>query len=115
MIVVRTMPTRIDHGVDGGRSPQCLAPRLIALASVKARLRHGFERPVVEPCRQHHNGGRRYVYERTVAASSRFENADSDCGIFGQPPRDDTPSRACADHDEIKNVTHSGLLRWCHR
>src|SRR5471032_318789 len=110
MIVVRTMSAYIDHRVDGGRSPQYLAARLVTLASVKARLRHGFERPVVDPCRQHDNGGGRYVHERAVAAASCFKNADRDCRIFGQPPRDDTPSRACADHDEIEKVTHSGLL-----
>lgn len=56
------------------------------------------------------DGSRRYVHERAVAASSRFKNADRDCRILRQPSCDDTPSRACADHDEIEKVTHSGLL-----
>src|SRR5471032_3563579 len=110
MIVVRTMPTRIDHCIDSGRSTQRLAARLVALAAIKARLRLGFECPVVELCRQHHNSGRRNLHECAAAAPSRFKNADRDCRIFAQPPCDDTPTRACTDHYEIEYVAHSGLL-----
>ena len=57
MIVIAGGSARIDHGVDGRRTAERLAARLIAAPAVEARLRRRFERPVIEGGR-HHQGAR---------------------------------------------------------
>jgi hypothetical protein len=48
VIVVLTLSTDIEHGVDGRRSAKGAAPRLIAPPTIEVRLRCGVECPVID-------------------------------------------------------------------
>ena len=75
MIVVAPVAADIDHRIDRGRAAEPLAARLIADPPVEARLRHGFERPVVDLARDHQDHGARRGHDPVVVPCRRLPAA----------------------------------------
>ena len=108
MIVVAMMATRIDHGVDGTRSAQHLAARLIAASAIETWLRHGVESPVGLPglCQQRESC--RAVNQHATVGGAGFKQSYVDGGIFAQSCGEHATGRAAANNDVVR---HTGIVR----
>ena len=104
------MTAHIEHGVDRARPAKRAAARLIPAPSIEARLRHRFQRPVVElgPPRHHRRHERGGAYQDVAARAARLNETHRDRWIFAQPCRQNAPGRAAADDDVI--IAHPPVL-----
>src|SRR6056297_3017557 len=109
-VVIARMTAHIEHGVDRARPAKRAAAWLIAAPPVEARLRHRFQRPIVEagPPRHHrrHECGR--AYQDVAAGAARLDQTYRDRRVFAQPCRKNAAGRAAADDDVI--IAHPPVL-----
>ena len=104
MVIVRTVPTGVDHGVDRRRSAERSAARLVSAPPVEAALRHGLERPIVDARRNHEDAGERRVDDPAVARAACFQQADRDARILAQPAGDRAAGGTGAQHQIVELV-----------
>jgi hypothetical protein len=109
LIVVGAVPADIDHGIDGGRTAEPLAARLIADAAVEALLRHGVESPVVDLAGDHQRQrvGRRH--HPIVVSAAGVQHRHRNAGVLRQPSCHRTAARARAHDHEIEGIRHAQL------
>ena len=101
------MAADINHRVNGRRTAEALAARLVADAAVEARLRDRLQRPVVDLARDHQHQRAGRGDHPVVVPAAGFQQRHRCLGILGEPARDRAASGAAADHDKIECVRHN--------
>src|SRR6056297_817896 len=109
-VIVTRLTTHIEHGVDRARPAMRTATWLISAPSIEARLRHRFQRPIIEPRPpRHHRSHKRGRADQDVTARApRLDEAHRDRRILAQPCRQNAAGRAAADDDVI--IAHPPVL-----
>src|SRR6056297_1359552 len=109
-VIVTRMTTHIEHGVDRARPAKRTATWLISAPSIEARLRHRFQRPIVEPRppRHHRSHERGRADQDVVARAACLDEAHSHRRVFAQPCGQNAPGGPAADDDVI--IAHAPVL-----
>jgi hypothetical protein len=81
---------------------QRLAARLIALASVQARLGHGLERPVIRFGRHHDRDADGCLDDPVVSRAASFQQADRGLRIFAETAGNGAAGGPAADDNVIE-------------
>jgi hypothetical protein len=116
LIVVAAVAADIDHGVDGGRTTEALAARLIADAAVEAGLRHGVEGPVVDIAGDHQHQRERRGHHPIVVLAAGVQRRHRGLWILRKPARHRAAAGAAPHHHKIKCIRHACFPRtFCFR
>ena len=103
-VVVRAVPPRVDHGVDGAGAPQRLAAGLEAPSSVEPGLGHGLVAPAVAAERHAHREAQRGADQQVPPLAARLEQAHRHRRVLAQPAGHHAAGRSSSDHHVVERV-----------
>src|SRR5689334_11436904 len=98
MVVVPGVAADVDHGVDGARTAERLATRLIEEPIFQVLLRRGPELPVAEPAADKRNYAAGHQYEGAAFVFlAGLDEADTLAAVVGEPIGE-SATRGAATH-----------------
>ena len=104
VVVIRRLPTHIDHGVDSRRTAQHLAARIGNIAAVQPGIGFGAKHPVGAWIADREEIANRYVKPDPAITPTRFDQRYPVARIGRKPISQHTTRRTCADNHVIKAV-----------
>ena len=106
IIIIGTIATDINHGINCRGTTQTFTTWLITFTSIQSFLWNGFKSPVVNFGRQTHDTGCRNIYCPGIALPTCFQKTDRNIGIFTETAGQYASCAPSTNNDVVKFLLH---------